>query len=81
MSVLILGAGPRIGLATAETFAAAGYSVALASRSAKNTSPYKHFAFDASKPESIPKLFADVRKAVGIPRVIIYNGERSLLLL
>ena len=79
MSVLILGAGPRIGLATAETFAAAGYSVAIASRAANHTSSYKHFVFDASKPESIPKLFADVRKAMGIPRVIVYNGERWLL--
>lgn len=73
-SALIIGAGSNVGRATAEAFANAGYTVAVASRSAKTGQDFKHFAFDASQPETVQKLFADVRKAVGTPSVVIYNG-------
>ncbi|KAH6656422.1 hypothetical protein BKA67DRAFT_155054 [Truncatella angustata] len=72
-TVLIIGAGPNIGLATAKAFASAGYKVALASRS-KITDAYKHFPFDAAKPDTVHQLFEGVRKEVGDPKVVIYNA-------
>lgn len=74
-TALIIGAGSNIGQATAQAFAKAGYTVAVASRSAKTGSEFKHFTFDASKPETTQNLFAEVRKAVGTPSVVIYNGK------
>ncbi|KAI1505801.1 putative short chain type dehydrogenase [Biscogniauxia marginata] len=72
-TVLILGAGPNIGQATAETFAAAGFQVAVASRSPKLDPKFRHFVFDASNPETVPALFEQVSSAVGVPSVVIYN--------
>ncbi|KAK6083604.1 short-chain dehydrogenase [Seiridium cupressi] len=72
-TVLVIGAGPNIGLAVAKTFAGAGYKVALASRS-KATDLYTHFTFDASKPETVPQLFEGVRKDLGDPKVVVYNA-------
>lgn len=74
---LIIGAGSNVGKATAEAFAAAGYTVAVASRTAKLDPKFKHFTFDASKPETVEDLFKDVRKVLGPPSVVIYNGEYS----
>lgn len=74
-TVLIIGAGPNIGLSTAKIFASAGYKVAIASRS-KTSESYKYYSFDASKPETVSQLFAEVRKDLGDPSVVIYNGEQ-----
>jgi hypothetical protein len=75
-TALIIGAGSRIGHATATAFAGAGYKVAVASRTAKlqDISAITHFVFDAAKPETVRELFESVRKIVGIPSVVIYNG-------
>jgi NAD(P)-dependent dehydrogenase (short-subunit alcohol dehydrogenase family) len=75
-TALIIGAGSRIGHATATAFAGAGYKVAVASRTAKlqDVSAFTHFVFDAAKPETVRELFESVRKMVGIPSVVIYNG-------
>lgn len=75
LTALIIGAGSNVGQATADAFAEAGYTVAIASRSLKAPSKFKHFVFDASKPEAIPGLFSEVRSTVGTPSVVIYNGE------
>ncbi|KJZ77085.1 hypothetical protein HIM_03406 [Hirsutella minnesotensis 3608] len=72
-TILIIGAGPNIGLAIADTFSSAGYKVALASRN-KITDLYKHFPFDATKPETVPQLFDDVRRELGDPKVVVYNA-------
>lgn len=74
-TALIIGAGQRVGQAVADAFAKAGYNVAVASRSGKVSGDYKHFSFDATKPESAADLFAEVRESVGIPSVVIYNGQ------
>jgi NAD(P)-dependent dehydrogenase (short-subunit alcohol dehydrogenase family) len=76
-SVLIIGAGSRVGQDTADKFAESGYQVATASRTNKVESKHKHFLFDASKPEDVTGLFENVRKAVGTPSVVIYNGKGS----
>ena len=73
-SALIVGAGANIGQATAEAFTNAGYAVAVASRSNKLGPKYKHFSFDAAKPETVRDLFNQVEAALGPPSVVIYNG-------
>ncbi|KAI0106534.1 NAD(P)-binding protein [Hypoxylon sp. NC0597] len=73
-TVLIIGAGRNIGEASAEGFAAAGYQVAVASRNQKLDPKFKHYAFDATKPETVPALFEKVSKDLGIPSVVIYNA-------
>ncbi|KAI1140154.1 NAD(P)-binding protein [Hypoxylon sp. FL0543] len=73
-TVLIIGAGPNIGEASAEAFLAAGYQVAVASRTQKLDAKFRHFAFDASKPETVPALFDQVSKDLGIPSVVVYNA-------
>lgn len=73
-TVLIIGVGPNIGLGTAKIFASAGYKVAIASRS-KTSESYKYYPFDASEPETVSQLFAEVSKDLGNPNVVIYNGE------
>ncbi|KAL7916835.1 NAD(P)-binding protein [Trichoderma velutinum] len=75
--VLILGAGPHIGTLTAHAFAAKGWRIALVSRSKTNgysADGYLELCGDLSKPSTIPLIFGQVRKALGIPSVIIYNG-------
>ncbi|KAI0836713.1 NAD(P)-binding protein [Hypoxylon sp. FL0890] len=74
-TVLIIGAGPNVGEASAEAFAAAGYQVAVASRTQKLDAKFRHYAFDASKPETVPALFEQVSKDLGIPSVVIYNAS------
>ncbi|KIW20278.1 hypothetical protein PV08_00853 [Exophiala spinifera] len=73
-AALIIGAGSRVGKSTADAFAKAGYSIALASRSDKAGSPDKHFTFDASKPETVKDLFNNDRKSIGVPSVVVYNA-------
>jgi NAD(P)-dependent dehydrogenase (short-subunit alcohol dehydrogenase family) len=78
--VLVLGAGPNIGQHVSRAFAAKGYKVAMASRSVKkeDDSPNQtNFQFDLSDPFSIPKVFTKVKDTVGIPSVVIYNGEQD----
>ncbi|OTB00851.1 hypothetical protein M426DRAFT_323965 [Hypoxylon sp. CI-4A] len=72
--VLIIGAGARIGLATARTFSAAGYKVVVASRSNNCGSQFTFIPFDAARPESVAGLFKKVHSDVGIPNVVIYNA-------
>ncbi|KAI2775620.1 NAD(P)-binding protein [Daldinia loculata] len=71
-TVLIIGAGLNTGKAAAETFSAAGYQVAVASRTQKLDSKYQYYAFDASKPETVPTLFEKVTADLGAPTVVIY---------
>ncbi|KAK6950701.1 hypothetical protein Daesc_007226 [Daldinia eschscholtzii] len=71
-TALIIGAGPNIGKASAETFSAAGYHVAVASRTQKLDAKFRYYAFDASKPETVPTLFEKVTADLGSPSVVIY---------
>lgn len=75
--VLILGAGSRIGASVATRFAAKGYQVALASRSASeanNTANQIHIQSDFSDHSSVVNVFAQVKSLLGIPSVVVYNG-------
>lgn len=74
---LIIGAGPNIGHHVALALSK-GYKVALASRSTKKDEEGLnrfHFQVDLVNPSSLPALFSDVKKVLGTPSVVIYNGK------
>jgi NAD(P)-dependent dehydrogenase (short-subunit alcohol dehydrogenase family) len=73
-TALIIGAGPRLGPATVKAFVGAGYNVVTASRSVKTYPQSKHITFDASQPNTVTKLFEEVRAAAGDPSVVVYTG-------
>lgn len=75
--ILILGAGPNIGINVARVFAAKGYKVALASRSLKDqesTADQLNIPSDLSNPDSVVDAFSKVKAALGTPSVVVYNG-------
>lgn len=75
---LIIGVGTVVGQASAETFAAAGYKVAIASRTQRlDPVKFPFFQFDAAEPTQVPVLFEKVHKEVGVPDVVIYNAYAS----
>ncbi len=75
--VLILGAGPNIGQHVAQAFAAKGYKVALTSRSAKKQSSEDqvNISCDLSDPKSVVNVFDKVKELLGLPSVVVYNGQ------
>jgi NAD(P)-dependent dehydrogenase (short-subunit alcohol dehydrogenase family) len=79
--ILILGAGPNIGQHVARAFAAKGYKVAMASRSVKeeNIPDQVSLQVDLANPSSVLELFSNVKEKLGIPSVVVYNGEHHLL--
>ncbi|TFB01862.1 hypothetical protein CCMA1212_006301 [Trichoderma ghanense] len=75
--VLILGAGPRVGLPTAKAFASKGYKVAVAARSlneADSTENQLNIKSDFANPDDVANAFAKVKRELGIPSVVIYNA-------
>ena len=76
--ILILGAGPNIGQAVARTFASKGYKVALAARSlreADSTDNQLNITSDFANPDDVVNAFTRVKKVLGIPSVVVYNGK------
>jgi NAD(P)-dependent dehydrogenase (short-subunit alcohol dehydrogenase family) len=76
--VLILGAGANIGAAVAHRFSQDGYQVAISARHIANgVSPegYITIQADLSEKTAVPRIFAKVKSAAGIPSVVIYNGK------
>jgi len=76
--LFILGAGPRIGWSVATKFKAEGYTVAVGSRN-PNVQKAKDDGFlpvtvDVTKTEAIESAFAFVKKELGVPNVVVYNG-------
>ena len=79
--ILIIGAGPRIGTSVAKAFAAKGYKVALASRKASeanNTANEIHIQSDFADPSTVANAFSQVKASLGIPSVVVYNGNLLL---
>jgi len=75
--ILILGAGPNIGQGVARTFASKGYKVALAGRSLReecSTDDQLNITSDFSNPDDVVNAFTRVKKVLGIPSVVVYNG-------
>lgn len=76
--ILILGSGPNVGQHVARAFAAKGYKVALASRSLKeedSNADQVHISADLSDPHSVKGIFSKVKASLGLPSVVVYNGE------
>jgi NAD(P)-dependent dehydrogenase (short-subunit alcohol dehydrogenase family) len=76
--ILILGAGSNIGHHVARAFAAKGYKVALAARRLKeadNNADQINIPSDLSDPSSVVNAFSKVNSLLGVPSVVIYNGE------
>jgi len=82
---VVVGAGPGLGAALAERFAAGGYAVALAARSARHRKPIAErirqaggraegYDCDAGSPASVASAFAHIRDTLGEPRVLLYNA-------
>ena len=74
----IFGAGGNIGAAVAKQFASQGYKVALVSRRKPESEPgdgQVHVIGDLADPSSVASIFTNIRKSVGIPNVVVYNGE------
>jgi short-subunit dehydrogenase len=78
---LIVGAGPGVSASLARLFAKNGLKVTLASRTTGDLDPLlteiggRAFACDASKPEAVAKLFADMEADGGAPDVVVYNAS------
>lgn len=78
---LILGYGPRVGVAVARAFATDGYQVAVVSRSKKASSPTQDYLFleaDLYDPSTVETIFSTVIEKLGHPSVVIYNGLLSI---
>ncbi|POR33541.1 Epimerase/hydratase [Tolypocladium paradoxum] len=79
----IIGGGPRIGHAVAKKFLGEGYKVAIGRRNVKESAEAADLqgattvAVDVSKPESVEQAFGEVEAKLGIPNVVVYNGEPS----
>jgi NAD(P)-dependent dehydrogenase (short-subunit alcohol dehydrogenase family) len=76
--VLILGAGPKVGLPTAKAFASKGYKVAVAARSlneAESTDRQLNIKSDFANPDDVVNAFVKVKRKLGIPSVVVYNGR------
>lgn len=72
--ILILGAGKRIGAQTAQRFAEGGYKVAVVSRQQGGDAGYTNIQADLSDVEAVQTVFEQVRKELGEPSVVVYNG-------
>lgn len=74
---LIFGYGPNVGIETAKVFSEQSYRLAVVSRStvhANSAKDYLHIQADLSDPSSVEMIFSRVRKELGHPSVVIYNG-------
>ena len=78
---LIVGAGQGLSAALTRLFSRYGMQVALASRDPRklqalcNDTGAQAFGCDASRPEEVQALFAQVNSAIGDPDVVVYNAS------
>ncbi|KAJ6171988.1 hypothetical protein N7470_001055 [Penicillium chermesinum] len=72
-TVLVLGAGLRVGHSTAALFAQHGYRVALVARSLAEDGTLMIRA-DLADLDRIPSIFLAVEQALGPPNVVVFNG-------
>jgi NAD(P)-dependent dehydrogenase (short-subunit alcohol dehydrogenase family) len=78
---LIVGAGSGLSASIARAFAGAGMKVALAARGIDDLGALaaevgaETFACDATAPEAVKRLFADLDRGGGAPGVVVYNAS------
>src|SRR6184192_507783 len=78
---LIVGGGPGISSSCARLFAKNGMRVGIAARNPEKavlqtlekTHGVRRYACDASEPAAVARLFADVVRDVGTPRLVVHN--------
>lgn len=78
---LILGAGPKVGLPTAKTFASKGYRVAIAARplkDAETTDSLLHIKSEFADTDHVVNAFRKVEDELGVPNIVIYNGTSRI---
>lgn len=82
---VVVGVGPGLGGAAARRFAKGGYAVAMMARShakleglaasiADEGGRAIGVAVDAGEPDSVSRAFAEVRRGLGDPDVLVYNA-------
>ncbi|KAH8727027.1 hypothetical protein GQ44DRAFT_770952 [Phaeosphaeriaceae sp. PMI808] len=73
---LVFGAGKNVGAGVVKAFSAKGYRIATVSRAATADASDKrlHIQADLADPESVSRVFETVRKQLGHPSVVVYNG-------
>lgn len=78
---VVVGIGPKNGASFARAFHAAGYRIAMLSRStelssqlAKELGDAKAYVADASDADSLKKAFSSVKADLGDPDVLVYNA-------
>jgi len=75
---LVLGGGPRIGWGVAQQFLAEGYRVAIGSRTPNVEKAAKYnvlpVSVDVSSIQSVENAFAEVKRSIGVPNVVVYNA-------
>ena len=80
-SVLIVGAGEGLSASLARLFAREGMRVALAARHPEKLAELSKetgasaFRCDASKPDEVERLFADLERRTGAPEIVVYNAS------
>jgi NAD(P)-dependent dehydrogenase (short-subunit alcohol dehydrogenase family) len=78
---LIVGAGSGLSASISRVFAGAGMKIALAARSIGDLGALaaevgaETFACDATKPDAVKRLFADLDRDGGAPDVVVYNAS------
>lgn len=83
--ILVLGGGPRIGWTVAQKFKTEGYNVAIGSRKpdaeAASKAGFLPITVDLTNTQSVEAAFTTVTKELGIPNIVIYNGQETQSLL
>lgn len=79
---LVFGAGQNVGAGVVKAFSAKGYRIATVSRTATADTNDKrlHILADLEDPESVSTVLDTVRKQLGHPSVVVYNGSLLRLL-
>jgi len=75
--VVVLGAGPNIGLHITKHFSSKGFKTVIVSRNPGEditAAADLAIAADFSDPTSIKGIFEAVKAQIGTPNVVVYNG-------
>jgi NAD(P)-dependent dehydrogenase (short-subunit alcohol dehydrogenase family) len=81
--ILILGAGPNVGLSLATHFSKNGFKTAIVSRNPSaelSAAADLTLKADFQDPKSIKGFFEEVREKLGVPNVVVYNGPSPSLM-
>lgn len=76
--ILILGAGPNLGISIIKYFSSKGFkTVAVARTPLPELQKISDLVIQAdfANPSSIPSIFSEVKAKLGFPNVVVYNGK------